>query len=123
MVPIAPTRFSTTNCWPNTSLKRWQVSRAILSMLPPAAKPTNTLTGFCGHACASAGEVDREIANEARRPSVNLREIVDTSATPPSENFVTKTKELTLCATRRRRSLVAIHALAALVPLLRFDRK
>ena len=28
IVPIAPTRFSTTNCWPNTSLKRWQVSRA-----------------------------------------------------------------------------------------------
>ena len=31
-----------------------QVRRATLSMLPPAAKPTRTLTGFCGQSCACA---------------------------------------------------------------------
>ena len=37
IAPLAPSRFSTTNCWPNVSAKRCAVMRAMLSELPPAA--------------------------------------------------------------------------------------
>src|SRR5258705_2985268 len=75
-VPIAPTRFSTTNCWPNTSLMRAQVTRARLSMLPPAAKPTNTRTGFCGQFCANADGAASDAANAAPDVSSSLRETI-----------------------------------------------
>jgi hypothetical protein len=52
MMPLPPTRFSTTNCWPNASLRREAASRPITSILPPAANGTRTFTGRCGQFCA-----------------------------------------------------------------------
>jgi hypothetical protein len=54
IMPLPPTRFSTTNCWPNASLRREAASRPITSILPPAANGTSTFAGRCGHTCASA---------------------------------------------------------------------
>src|SRR5258708_31231920 len=55
ILPPAPARFSTTNCWPRLSPIFWLSRRAMTSVGPPGAKPTSTLTGLLGYACAAAG--------------------------------------------------------------------
>ena len=40
-------------------------------MLPPAAKPTSTRTGFCGQACAKADGAASDAANAAPDVSSN----------------------------------------------------
>jgi hypothetical protein len=47
LVP-APGRFSTTNCWPRRCDSHCAISRATISVEPPAAKPTMTRTGCVG---------------------------------------------------------------------------
>ena len=72
---MAPTRFSTRNCCPNASLRRCPVRRATLSMLPPAANPTRSRTGFCGQLCACAMPVALTAASAAADASSVRREI------------------------------------------------
>src|SRR5258708_25749765 len=52
MLPPAPARFSTTNCWPRLSLSFTPTILAMMSTGPPGAKGTMTRTGLLGHAWA-----------------------------------------------------------------------
>src|SRR5262249_29680642 len=52
--PTAAGRFSTTNCCPNASPRGCAIRRAMPSLLPPGAKGTRILTGFCGQVCERA---------------------------------------------------------------------
>src|SRR5262245_31820774 len=52
--PTAAGRFSTTNCCPNASPRGCAIRRAMPSLLPPGAKGTMILTGFCGQICERA---------------------------------------------------------------------
>jgi len=54
MLPLAPTRLSTTMVWPAFSLSGDDIERAITSVEPPAAAFTTSRSGFAGHACAWA---------------------------------------------------------------------
>ena len=47
-LPPAPGRLSTTKVCPNTSASFCVRTRATLSVPPPGARPTKTLTGRCG---------------------------------------------------------------------------
>src|SRR5262249_60816233 len=50
-VPIllpAPGRFSMMNGWPSRADKYWPIKRAIMSLPPPAGKPTTMRTGRVG---------------------------------------------------------------------------
>src|SRR5688500_696566 len=58
MLPLAPGRLSTTNCWPVCSLTRFMVMRVTTSTAPPAANGRMSRTGFTGQSCADA-EVQR----------------------------------------------------------------
>src|SRR5438034_9086740 len=52
MLPPAPARFSTTNCWPRVSLSFAPTILAMMSTGPPGAKGTMTRTGLFGQSCA-----------------------------------------------------------------------
>ena len=49
MLPEAPSLFSTTTGWPQRSVSFCAISRAMMSVPPPGAKPTTILTGFVGY--------------------------------------------------------------------------
>src|SRR5207247_10461038 len=51
MLPPAPARFSTTNCWPRVSLSFAPTILAMMSTGPPGAKGTMTRTGLFGQPC------------------------------------------------------------------------
>src|ERR1700674_264247 len=53
-VPPAPARFSTTNGWPNSCESACAKGRATISVVPPGAKGTISVTGLLGHTCAKA---------------------------------------------------------------------
>ena len=48
ILPPAPVRFSTKNCSPATLLRPAPTTRARMSVGPPGAKPTTSLTGLFG---------------------------------------------------------------------------
>src|SRR5712691_925094 len=52
MLPPAPARFSTTNCWPRLSLSFAPTILAMMSTGPPGAKGTMRRTGLFGQSCA-----------------------------------------------------------------------
>src|ERR1700712_5351870 len=54
MLPPAPGLFSTTNCWPNSSEILAATTRARMSVVPPAANGTISLTGRVAHPSARA---------------------------------------------------------------------
>src|SRR5690606_15628468 len=54
MLPPAPTRLSTTTCWPSVADRPWAAERAMTSVLPPAAKLTTIRIGRAGQAWAAA---------------------------------------------------------------------
>jgi len=54
MLPPAPALFSTMNCWPNSSETLAATTRAKMSVVPPAANGTTSLTGRDGHCSARA---------------------------------------------------------------------
>src|SRR4051812_38375619 len=75
MLPPAPPRFSTMTGWPRRSDSAWAMMRAVTSVLPPAAKPTNILIGVVGQAVwACAAAAVRAIANV--NASENQRRII-----------------------------------------------
>jgi hypothetical protein len=49
MVPPAPARLSTMNCWPNSAVSFDANMRATMSVPPPGASGTITRTGRSGH--------------------------------------------------------------------------
>src|SRR5262249_40025789 len=75
MTPLPPTRFSTTNCCENVSLRRAAARRPMRSILPPAANGTSTLTGLCGQVCGCARELAVRTI-EARRPPTLARRTI-----------------------------------------------
>src|SRR5438309_2163225 len=66
MLPAAPGRTSTRNCWPSFSDRNWATTRATMSDALPAAWPTMIFTGRDGYACALA-EAGSTAAPAARR--------------------------------------------------------
>src|SRR5712672_7317 len=52
ILPPAPARFSTTNCWPRVSLSFAPTILAMISTGPPGANGTMTRTGLFGQSCA-----------------------------------------------------------------------
>src|SRR6185295_5082146 len=69
MRPIAPGRFSTTTGWPRLALILSATTRAMMSAVPPGAKPTRILTGLSILSCATAGAaaIASESVNVAAR--------------------------------------------------------
>src|SRR5262249_39912067 len=62
MLVPPPGLFSTMTCWPRRSLSQAAISRAIRSVVPPAAKGTRKRNGRDGQACAPAGRGREELA-------------------------------------------------------------
>src|SRR6185503_5099764 len=58
MFPPAPTRLSTTTCWPSVSLSCDDMERAITSVAPPGPALTTSRIDFAGQACACANEAN-----------------------------------------------------------------
>src|SRR5438045_9378664 len=54
MLPFAPARLSTRNCWPRDFVNSAAIARATMSVPPPGAKFTTKRTGFAGYCCAAA---------------------------------------------------------------------
>src|SRR3989442_4381466 len=74
MLPPAPARFSTTNCWPKALESSGAIARARMSVVPPGAKGTTILTGLVGQLlCAAAGVAVKIIADNAQRISARRR--------------------------------------------------
>ena len=48
MKPLAPGRLSTTKVWPSCSESCWDITRAMMSEVPPGANGTITRTGRDG---------------------------------------------------------------------------
>src|SRR5262245_24394048 len=72
MLLAAPTRFSTTNCWPSRSDSHCAISRVARSPPPPGAKPTTKRTGRVGYACALA---IRDTVGSAAAPAARCRNV------------------------------------------------
>src|SRR5258708_2202091 len=66
MVPPAPVTFSTTTVWPNARPMRSAMMRAMVSVGPPAANGTVTVTGREGYAWAAATIESADNAAAAR---------------------------------------------------------
>src|SRR5947207_3733062 len=81
MLPPAPPRVSITTCWPHTSESRSPMTRAMMSVAPPAANGTITRTKRFGQACcANAGRATRPAeaaARKRRRSSMALAFALD----------------------------------------------
>src|SRR5262249_45739533 len=66
MVPPAPPRFSTTNCWPRSALSLLKRIRAVVSAPPAGGYGTTTRTGRSGQAvCAAARPIHGALAMPA----------------------------------------------------------
>jgi hypothetical protein len=75
MLPPAPGLFSTTTDWPQTSCKRLETRRAVISVEPPGVNGTTTRTGLTGQsaACARKGRMDGAASTDAARPTKRRR--------------------------------------------------
>ena len=58
-LPAAPVRFSTTTGWPSPAVIPWATTRAVVSVLPPGAKPTTKRTGRSGLQAGPVGDLLR----------------------------------------------------------------
>ena len=65
MLPPAPGLFSTTTDWPQTSCRRLETRRAVMSVEPPGVNGTTTRTGFAGQSAPAAR--DDKIGGAASR--------------------------------------------------------
>src|SRR2546423_7502787 len=54
MLPVAPARFSITTGWPQDLANSFATRRAMMSVVPPAEKPTKMCTSRFGQSCAWA---------------------------------------------------------------------
>src|SRR6478752_3956879 len=72
IVPPAPGRFSTMNCWPRASDSPSARMRVATSVPPPAPNPIKTWTGFDGQSCANA-EGAAAVKNTAIAATIQVR--------------------------------------------------
>ena len=76
MVPPAPTRGSTTICWPSASVSFGASSRAVISGAPPGAPNGSTKRmGFTGYCCALALAMTNTTAIDVIETSANAPRI------------------------------------------------
>jgi hypothetical protein len=94
MLPAAPGRLSTTTDWPSPAAMPWATTRAVVSVLPPGAKPTMKRTarsGFQSAPCAAvvgglaAAAAGTSAASRLRRCIVSSRPGFITSRTADPE--------------------------------------
>ena len=76
MAPPAPARFSTTTDWPSASPSAGARVRATTSRLPPGAKGTTSVTGFCGNFCARAGDASARAVSAAEGGAGHAAELL-----------------------------------------------
>src|SRR5258706_5527361 len=69
MVPEAPSRVTTTNCWPSSTDIEATRLRAMTSTLPPAGNATITCTGRAGYAGCARAEAIAAKSTAARASS------------------------------------------------------
>src|ERR1700709_2059393 len=81
MLPPAPGLFSTTTDWPQSSCKRLETRRAVMSVEPPGVNGTTTRTGFAGQSAADArdGRIDGAAIAAAARLTKRRRFSMGTS--------------------------------------------
>src|SRR5262245_2059962 len=72
MLPAAPGRTSTRNCWPSFSVRNCAIRRAMRSDALPAAWPTMIFTGRDGYVCARA---KRATAGSAAVPAAKCKHV------------------------------------------------
>src|SRR5690349_10012943 len=83
MLPPAPTRLSTTTCWPRVSLSCDDMDRAMTSVAPPGPALTTSRIDFAGQVCAHAAEAKANataIRQRAIKCMLGSREKVRASA-------------------------------------------
>src|ERR1700686_577216 len=75
ILPPAPGLFSTTTDWPQTSCRRLETSRAVISVEPPGVNGTTTRTGLVGQSAPWAREasIDGAARAAAARPAKRRR--------------------------------------------------
>src|SRR5712692_1933151 len=75
MLPPAPGLFSTTTDWPQTSCRRLETRRAVISVEPPGVNGTTTRTGLTGQSapCAREDRTDGAAKADAARPMKRRR--------------------------------------------------
>ena len=66
-LPAAPVRFSTTTGWPSPAVMPCATTRAVVSVLPPGAKPTTKRTGRSGLQAGPGEECCARAAAAGRR--------------------------------------------------------
>ena len=71
ITPLAPARFSTKTCRPQTSARLYPRTRATMSVPPPAGKATMMCTGFAGKLCPGAGPLT-DAAHRAAAQTINI---------------------------------------------------
>ena len=72
IAPEAPGRFSTSTGWPSRSESLGWMMRATVSLPPPGAKGTMSVTGRVGNACAKAAPVAAPNAAKSAALAMNL---------------------------------------------------
>src|SRR5262245_29445468 len=68
--PPAPARFSTTTCWPSTSVSLVATMRLVMSTPPPGGNGLMMRSGRFGNACAPAS-IDRTNTDSVKRTCVH----------------------------------------------------
>src|SRR6476469_6019338 len=92
MLPVAPGRLSTTNCWPKLSASFWATMRPTVSDAPPGDCGINRRTGRVGYrvsaACATAGENESNIAAVKQHADACARYTQSPCVTRTLNNYV-----------------------------------
>ena len=76
ILPAAPTRFSTTAGCGKAAESACAISRPVVSVEPPAAKPTTRRMGRLGTHSAPCAEAPRIISGAAAMPVIKVRRLI-----------------------------------------------
>src|SRR5215204_7181020 len=87
MLPPAPVLFSTTNCCPSSSPILAPMTRATMSVGPPAANDTMMRTGFDGYASSALAQVEASSMAITRVPN-NPQRSTDRFGARSSRSFL-----------------------------------
>src|SRR5262245_33620755 len=105
MLPPAPPRFSTMNCWPRLSVSFCASGRAIVSLPPPGGYGTTMRTGLAGYVCAAAlppkQAMTKKTTNEAPRRGVRQEFHVEDPESFLSRNLAHVRRKLRFIGDRR----------------------
>src|SRR4051812_23011488 len=99
MLPDAPERLSTTNCWPSVSARPCAMMRATISVAPPGANGTIILTGLIGQSTARSAAfatlvVNAHAASNAARQRIPLLNVSPRFLTSRETLFGFQVREL-----------------------------